>query len=103
MNKFGFVQAIKVAVAADWLVTPADLEGKSRQKRYVQPRIICYWLAREYGNATYPVIARLFGARNHSTIIQGVRAAQRYFRKCPSLKERAISIKDSVIKDLDCC
>jgi chromosomal replication initiation ATPase DnaA len=50
-----------------------ELAGKGRMKGVRRARQIAYYLLRECGGRSYPVIGNAMGARDHSTVIHGVR------------------------------
>ena len=50
-----------------------DLTGSSRRKDIALARQIGFWLYKEKLELSYPQIGRLFGNRDHSTVIHGVR------------------------------
>ncbi|MEI8238351.1 MAG: chromosomal replication initiator protein DnaA [Actinomycetota bacterium] len=65
------------------------LRGKSRQRPLVTARQIAMYVFRDLTDLSYPAIARLFGGRDHTTVIHAVDKIQRL------MKERA-SIYDQV-------
>lgn len=64
------------AVAAEYRLDAGDLLGPVRAHSYTEPRQECWLRARTELGASYPEIARVF-ARDHSSIIRGVRQALR--------------------------
>jgi chromosomal replication initiator protein len=48
------------------------LQGKSRQRPLVTARQIAMYVFREFTDLSYPSIARLFGGRDHTTVIHAV-------------------------------
>jgi Bacterial dnaA protein helix-turn-helix len=69
-----YITDVKRAVAARCGVTIAELEGPRRARRYARPRQIAFLLCRELTGASFPVIGLRFGARDHTTVMHGVRA-----------------------------
>ena len=57
------------------------LRGKSRQRPLVTARQIAMYLFRELTDLSYPAIARLFGGRDHTTVIHAVEKIQRLMRE----------------------
>ena len=53
------------------------LRGKSRQRPLVQARQTAMYVFRELIDLSYPAIARLFGGRDHTTVIHAVDKTQR--------------------------
>lgn len=56
-------------------MTPDDITGRNRQRRYVRARQMAMLICRDYCGASYPEIARVF-KRNHTTVIYNVEAAR---------------------------
>ena len=50
-------------------VTPADINGKSRRKEFVQARQIVMYIAHTHTSLPASRIGRLIGGRDHSTVI----------------------------------
>ena len=50
-------------------VPPNKLQRKTRKAKFVKPRQIAMYLLREELNRSYPYIGRLFGSRDHTTVI----------------------------------
>ncbi len=53
------------------------LKGKSRQRPLVTARQIAMYVFRDQTDLSYPSIARLFGGRDHTTVIHAVEKIQR--------------------------
>ena len=53
------------------------LTGKSRQRDLVTSRQVAMYVFRELTDLSYPAIARLFGGRDHTTVIHAVDKIQR--------------------------
>ncbi len=70
------MQQIVGVVAREFGYKPADLFGQRRFPELVKARQVAYVIAREMMGWSFPQIARAFGDRHHTTIIDGVRAAE---------------------------
>ena len=57
------------------------LRGKSRQRPLVTARQTAMYVFRELTDLSYPAIARLFGGRDHTTVIHAVDKIQRLMRE----------------------
>ena len=55
----------------------AALKGKSRQRPLVTARQIAMYVFRDLTDLSYPGIARIFGGRDHTTVIHAVEKIQR--------------------------
>jgi chromosomal replication initiator protein len=53
------------------------MKGKSRQRPLVSARQTAMYVFRELTELSYPAIARLFGGRDHTTVIHAVDKTQR--------------------------
>lgn len=57
------------------------LKGKSRQRPLVSARQTAMYVFRELTDLSYPAIARLFGGRDHTTVIHAVDKTQRMMKE----------------------
>ena len=57
------------------------LKGKSRQRPLVAARQEAMYVFRELTDLSYPAIARLFGGRDHTTVIHAVEKIQRLMKE----------------------
>ncbi|MFM8625790.1 MAG: chromosomal replication initiator protein DnaA [Actinomycetota bacterium] len=57
------------------------LKGKSRQRPLVSARQLAMYVFRDMTELSYPAIARLFGGRDHTTVIHAVDKVQRLMRE----------------------
>jgi chromosomal replication initiator protein len=57
------------------------LRGKSRQRPLVTARQTAMYVFRELTDLSYPAIARLFGGRDHTTVIHAVEKIQRLMKE----------------------
>jgi chromosomal replication initiator protein len=58
-------------------ISVESLRGKSRQRELVTARQIAMYMFRQLTDLSYPSIARLFGGRDHTTVIHAVEKIQR--------------------------
>jgi chromosomal replication initiator protein len=71
-----------LAEIAQILGFPVDaLRGKSRQRPLVTARQTAMYVFRELTDLSYPSIARLFGGRDHTTVIHAVDKIQRLMKE----------------------
>ena len=61
--------------------TVEAIKGKSRQRPLVSARQIGMYVFRDMTELSYPAIARLFGGRDHTTVIHAVDKTQRLMRE----------------------
>ena len=57
------------------------MRGKSRQRPLVTARQTAMYVFRELTDLSYPAIARLFGGRDHTTVIHAVDKIQRLMKE----------------------
>jgi chromosomal replication initiation ATPase DnaA len=55
-------------------VTKEDIIGPSHKRRVAWPRFIAMDLARMYAGASFNMIGRKFGGRDHTTVLHATRA-----------------------------
>ena len=67
-----FVAGIIGVVAEAYGLRRGDLTGPSRQQVHVIPRWIAMALARSMTDASLPVIGRLFGGRDHTSVMHAL-------------------------------
>lgn len=66
-------QHIITRVAERCAVPPKEILGEIRRPDLVQARQLSMYLCRELLGHSYPVIGRLFGGKDHSTVMHGVK------------------------------
>ena len=69
-------QAVIRAVAARCGVRAEDITGTKRQPKVTRARQIAMFLCRSLLGSSYPALGRLFGGRDHSTVIHSVKKIQ---------------------------
>lgn len=83
-----FVAGIISVVAEAYGLRRGDLTGPSRQRIHVIPRWIAMGLARSMTDASLPVIGRLFGGRDHATVIHALHQLDQRRAADPALDRR---------------
>ena len=68
------------------------LRGKSRQRPLVTSRQIAMYAFRELTDLSYPSIARLFGGRDHTTVIHAVEKIQRQMGERKQIYEQVTDL-----------
>ena len=63
------VEKIQKVITAHFNIKMVDLKSKKRTKTLVVPRQIAMYLSRELLKMSFPEIGRLFGGKDHSTVI----------------------------------
>jgi chromosomal replication initiator protein len=68
------------------------LKGKSRQRPLVTARQIAMYAFRELTDLSYPAIARLFGGRDHTTVIHANEKIQRLMKERKQIYEQVTDL-----------
>jgi chromosomal replication initiator protein len=68
------------------------LRGKSRQRPLVTARQMAMYVFRELTDLSYPAIARLFGGRDHTTVIHAVDKIQRLMMERKQIYEQVTDL-----------
>lgn len=63
------LEVIQKVIADDYQITVADLKGKKRDKKYVLPRQVAIYIARELTEISYTELGNEFGGKDHTTIM----------------------------------
>lgn len=86
-----------VAVLAEHFSLTKDLiESPTRKKEIVRARDFIAYLLREYADMSYPVIGRLLGGRDHTTIIHAHRKIQKLIEQKPHAKAELAELIEKV-------
>ena len=67
------IDTIKTIVSADFGVSIIDIESERRDRPTCRARWAAMYLARTMTPLSLPVIGRLFGDRDHTTVLHAVR------------------------------
>ncbi len=67
---------IKTVIMQEFGVSLTDMVSHRRQRSLVMPRQIAMWLARELTPLSMPTIGKLFGNRDHTTVLHACRRVE---------------------------
>jgi chromosomal replication initiator protein len=84
---------IRARVAQQWGVTVEGLASKKRTKELTVPRQVAMYLIRELLDLPLTEIGRLFGGRDHSTVIHSVKKVEDDMSDDPTLRSRIDAIR----------
>ncbi|NOY14983.1 MAG: chromosomal replication initiator protein DnaA [bacterium] len=70
-----------------------DIKGQGRQSKIAMARHVAVFLCRSELNLPFVAIGRLFGGRDHSTIIHSVEKVEKMFKTKKEIRQAIISIK----------
>jgi chromosomal replication initiation ATPase DnaA len=73
------LDAIKRAVSAYYKIPVLEFTSARRESRLVRCRMAYYWLARELTPASFPMIGRHCGMRDHTTVMSGLKNVKRFW------------------------
>lgn len=81
-------EIIKV-VAEEFDLTFMDLTKQTRTRRISRPRQAAMYVVRKLRpDMSYPMIGRLFGGRDHTTIIHGIRVVEKRIESDPAYGDK---------------
>lgn len=86
------VSEIRDAVAAEFSLRAADLTGSRRSVGIARPRQLAMHIAARLTSRSLAEIGRLFGGRDHSTVIHAVRRIEELLATDPELSVARRSI-----------
>ena len=69
-----------------------EIKGKSRQRPLVTARQTAMYVVRELTDLSYPAIARLFGGRDHTTVIHAVEKTSRVIKEKKQVYEQVTEL-----------
>lgn len=82
-------------------LTPEDIKGEKRSRRFSIPRQIAIYLLREMARASFVQIGNALGKRNHTTIMYGYRRAIQLIKENENIRLDVMSIKEIVSAERD--
>lgn len=89
-------EAIREAVAVEWGVTVDGLTSKKRTKDLTVPRQAAMFLIREYLDLPLVEIGKLFGGRDHSTVIHSLNKVDGELKSDPALAARLAAVRTAL-------
>ncbi len=66
------IDEIQRTVAAYYKITPQDLRSNKRSRLFSQPRQVAMYLCKQLTDSSYPMIGKMFGDRDHTTVLYAV-------------------------------
>jgi chromosomal replication initiator protein len=86
-------EGIRARVALEWGVPVEGLTSKRRTKELTVPRQVAMYLLRELVNLSLVDIGRLFGGRDHSTVIHSIQKVEEGMRQDPGFRARVDALR----------
>ena len=96
---FADPEQIILKVAKYFQIEIADLKGKSREQSLVLARQIAMFILREDSQMNLTTIGLLFGGRDHTTVLHGIRKIQTDAATNQNLRRDLLAIRSSVINN----
>ncbi len=93
------IDTIKDVTAKVYGVTKHDLESACRKRQFAQPRQYAMYLSRTLTTCSYPQIGRLFGDRDHTTVLFAYRKVARLVAQNPALAEELRQLEQRILAD----
>jgi len=84
------------AVASHFSIRLADLKGSVRSRKVALPRQIGMFLIRKYCTHSFTEIGLLFGGKDHSTVMHGVRSVEKSLLSDAEIRGHVESIQNSL-------
>lgn len=79
------VDEIQKACAAHYKIDPSEMRSKRRARAVARPRQVAMYLAKKMTPRSLPEIGRIFGGRDHSTVIHAVRTIEQLRESNPEI------------------
>ena len=87
------VKHIQEVVARHYDISHMHMVGDSKEARHAHPRQLAMYLARELLGRSTPDIGRLFGGRDHTTVLHALKAVSKRAKKFPDMVETIEAFK----------
>lgn len=98
-KKIVSMEDIQEIVSTWFHVKISDLKSRRRSKTLVHPRQIAMYLCRELTDASYPEIGRLFGGKDHTTIIHACRQITKAREADSALSQTLDGLKEKILRN----
>ncbi|HWK88351.1 MAG TPA: chromosomal replication initiator protein DnaA [Longimicrobium sp.] len=89
-------ERVRAAVAEAWGTTAEALQSKKRTKDLTIPRQVAMFLIKEMFDLALVEIGRLFGGRDHSTVIHSVSKVEEDIETDPGFRQRVDEVRASL-------
>ncbi len=89
---------IQARVAESFAVSRAELLGTSRSATPLRARQVAIYLTRELTDLSTPQIGRLYGGRDHTTVLNSIRRVEAAAAEDPALRQRIETILETIQK-----
>jgi chromosomal replication initiator protein len=86
------VTDIQAAVCRHYRLKPMDMVTARRSRHIARPRQVAMFLAKQLTPQSLPAIGRMFGGRDHTTVMHALKAVEERYHSDPELR----SVVDSL-------
>jgi chromosomal replication initiator protein len=93
------IDTIKDVTAKAYGVTKADLESSCRKRQFAQPRQYAMYLSRQLTKCSYPQIGRMFGDRDHTTVLFAYRKISSMVAGNEGMAEELRQLEQRILAD----
>jgi chromosomal replication initiator protein len=93
------IDTIKDVTAKAYGVTKQDLESSCRKRQFAQPRQYAMYLARQLTKCSYPQIGRMFGDRDHTTVLFAYRKISAMVASNEAMSEELRQLEQRIMAD----
>jgi chromosomal replication initiator protein len=90
------IEAIQERVASAFGISRAELVGSSRAATPLRARQVAILLTRESTDLSLPQIGRLYGGRDHSTVLNSLKRAEATISTDPELAARVAALRAAI-------
>jgi len=90
------VEEIQERVSRSFGISRAELVGSTRAATPLRARQVAIYLTRELTDLSLPQIGRLYGGRDHSTVLNSIRRAEARFGDDEELAERVDQLRAAI-------
>ena len=90
------VEEIQQRVAERFGISRAELVGSTRAATPLRARQVAIFLTRELTDLSLPQIGRLYGGRDHSTVLNSLRRVEAGVAEDPSSAERVAELRSAI-------
>lgn len=94
-----FVRDIQLAVADAFEINPAEMVSARRSQPQAFVRQIAMYLSRELTPYSLPTIGRLFGKRDHTTIMHGIKVVEKHMAENDEDREKIAAVQARILQD----
>ncbi|HEY7800949.1 MAG TPA: DnaA/Hda family protein [Hyphomonadaceae bacterium] len=93
------IDTIKDVTAKAYGVSKQDLESSCRKRQFAQPRQYAMYLSRQLTKCSYPQIGRMFGDRDHTTVLFAYRKISSMVAKNEGMAEELRQLEQRILAD----